>query len=97
MRKSDWTPPIVPNRDDRTVYLVVDDFAGRGRARRETDVEATDLETVIADLLSGQCNDPIQVVAFNTAEKWRMSRSTSLMNNGLSLNISRQLSVDPSP
>jgi hypothetical protein len=70
MRKSNWTPSIVPNGDDRTVYLVVDDFAGRGRAWRETDVEETDLETVIADLLSGQYNDPIRVVAFNTAEKW---------------------------
>jgi hypothetical protein len=70
MRRSNWTPSIVPNGDDRTVYLVVDDFAGRGRAWRETDVEATDLETVIADLLSGQYNDPIRIVAFNTAEKW---------------------------
>jgi len=70
MRKSRWTPSIAPNGDDRTVYLVVHDFAGRGRAWRETDVEETDLETVIADLLSGQYNDPIRVVGFNTAEKW---------------------------
>jgi hypothetical protein len=70
MRWSNWTPSIVPNGDDRTVYLVVDDFAGRGRAWRGTDVEETDLETVVADLLSGQYNDPIRVVAFNTVEKW---------------------------
>jgi hypothetical protein len=37
---------------------------------RETDVEATDLEAVISDLLGGQYSNPVRVVAFNTAEKW---------------------------
>ncbi len=36
----------------------------------EADYEATDLETVIEDLLSGQYNNPIRVVAFNTEERW---------------------------
>jgi hypothetical protein len=70
MRRSNWTPSIVPNGDDQNVYLVLDDFGRQGRAWRETDVEATDLETVIADLLDGQYEDPVRVVAFNTAEKW---------------------------
>jgi hypothetical protein len=71
MRKSNWTPSIVPrDDDDQNVYLVMDDFAGRGRAWREADIENTNLETVISDLLSGQYNDPIRVIAFNTAEKW---------------------------
>jgi hypothetical protein len=26
MRRSNWTPSIVPKSDDQTVYLVVDDF-----------------------------------------------------------------------
>jgi hypothetical protein len=83
MSGSNWTPSIVPRGDgDRTVYLVVDDFAGRGRAWRETDVEETDLETVIADLLSGQYNDPIRVVAFNTSEKW---------SEDVSVDIAREL------
>jgi hypothetical protein len=34
------------------------------------DVETTDLETVILDLLEGQYKNPVPVVAFNTAEKW---------------------------
>jgi hypothetical protein len=54
MRKSNWTPSIVPNSDDQNVYLVVDDFGRHGRAWRETDVENTDLETVILDMLEGQ-------------------------------------------
>jgi hypothetical protein len=70
MRKSSWTPSIVPNDEDQNVYLVVDDFAHRGRAWREADIEKADLKTVVAELLAGQYNDPIRVVGFNTAEKW---------------------------
>ena len=28
MRKSNWTPSIVPRADDQDIYLVVDDLAG---------------------------------------------------------------------
>ena len=52
------------------VSSVADDFGKVGRAWREADYEATDLETVFQDLLSGQYNDPIRVVAFNTGERW---------------------------
>ena len=64
------SPSIVPADIDETVYLVAEDFGKLGRAWREADYEATDLETVIEDLLSGQYNNPICVVAFNTAERW---------------------------
>jgi hypothetical protein len=70
MRRSDWTPSIVPNDHDRTVYLVAEDFGRLGRAWREADFESTDLETVIQELLSDQYRNPICVVAFNTAERW---------------------------
>jgi hypothetical protein len=70
MRKPHWTPSIIPGDDDKTVYLIAEDFEKLGRAWREADYEATDLETVIQDLLSGQYNNPIRVVAFNTAERW---------------------------
>jgi hypothetical protein len=67
--RTGWTPSIVPNRTDQgTAYLVVDNFGGLGAAFRETDVEWSDLETVITDLMSGQFSDPVRVVAFNTAE-----------------------------
>ena len=64
------SPSIVPNDNDETVYLVADDFGRLGRAWREADYEATDLETVIQDLLTGQYSHPIRVVAFNIAERW---------------------------
>jgi hypothetical protein len=70
MRKSGWTPSIVPNGDDQNVFIVVDDFGGNGRAYRETDVERTDREAVIMDMLEGQYQNPVRVVGFNTEEKW---------------------------
>ena len=70
MRNSDWTPSIVPNGDDQTVYLVKDDLGRLGAVWREADAETTDLETVITDLLTGQYTDPARVIAFNTAERW---------------------------
>jgi len=41
-----------------------------GTVYRETEVERADLETIITDLMPGQFNDPIRVVAFNTLEHW---------------------------
>ena len=70
MRKSNWTPSIVPRSDDQNVYLVADDLGKAGRCWREADYEITDLETVIQDLLSGEYHDPIRVIGFNTAEGW---------------------------
>ena len=71
MRSSDHSPSIVPPGNDHDVYLVLDDFGGRiGQSWREADVEATRLETIIADLLDGQYSNPVRVIAFNTAQGW---------------------------
>jgi hypothetical protein len=70
MRSSNWTPSIVPGCGDQNVYLVAENLGRLGQVWRETDCEATDLETVIQDLLTGQYSDPIRVIAFNTAEGW---------------------------
>jgi bifunctional non-homologous end joining protein LigD len=51
MRRSNWTPSIVPKSDDQAVYLVVDDLGRNGRVWREADEETTDLESVIGDLV----------------------------------------------
>jgi hypothetical protein len=69
MRRS-WTPSIVPNGTDQTVYLVLNDFGSLGRACCETVDGRSDLETTISDLFSGQYDNPVRVVAFNTAERW---------------------------
>lgn len=63
------TPSLVPNFDV-TVHIVLDDFGAAGKVYRETDEADADLDTTINDLLSGQYNNPIRVIAFNTAEGW---------------------------
>ena len=65
-----WSPKLVPYGADQTVYLVVDSFSASGTAYRETELERTDFETIIADFLTGQFNDPVRVIAFNTLEHW---------------------------
>jgi hypothetical protein len=70
MPSTGWTPRIVPYGADQTVYLVIDRFGRLGTVYRETETERADLETIIADLISGQFNDPVRVVAFNTLEHW---------------------------
>ncbi len=64
------SPSIVPDHADREVYLVLDDFGRRGRAWRETDEAETHRETLVRDLLAGQYEDPVRIVAFNTAKGW---------------------------
>jgi hypothetical protein len=63
------SPPIVPAFDFE-VCVVLDDLGKSGRVYREADAEQADRETVIRDILTGQYENPIQIVAFNTAEGW---------------------------
>ena len=64
------TPSIAPQATEQAIYLVVEDFGRLGRAWRETDEDATDRETLILNLLSGEYKNPVGIVAFNTAERW---------------------------
>ena len=64
------SPSIAPHGPDQDTYLVLDDFGRTGQAWRETNVDAADRETVIRNLLSGECNNPVRIIAFNTAEGW---------------------------
>jgi hypothetical protein len=70
MPTAGWTPSIVPYGADQTVYIVVDGFGANDAVYRETEVERSDLETIIGDFLTGQFNDPVRVIAFNTLEHW---------------------------
>jgi hypothetical protein len=63
------TPNLVPHFDI-TVHIVLDDFGKAGRVYREIDEEDTTLGSVVDDLLTGQFNNPVRVVAFNTSEGW---------------------------
>jgi hypothetical protein len=73
------SPSIVPDPDDRDIYLVLDDFGGRlGRVWRETDEYRTDREIVITDLMTGQYSNPVRVIAFNTAQGWSRDMSEEI-------------------
>lgn len=80
MRRSSWTPSIVPRGDDQDVYLVVDDLGRLGRVWREADYEDTNFETVVTDMLSGQYKAPIGVFCFNSAEGWARDVSEDVAN-----------------
>lgn len=91
-----WSPSLVPAGIHDTVYLVVDCGPG-GCVWREADVNGTDLDTVIADLMSGQYPDPLCVIAFNVGENWsrdvsadvasELQRRADLVNEDLSSTI----------
>src|SRR5436190_23687131 len=68
------SPSIIPtDRLDRDIYIVLEDFRS-GAAWRETD-EETDYPTLIKDLLTGQYDQPLRVVAFNPVEGWSRDAS----------------------
>jgi hypothetical protein len=73
-----WSLKLVPYGADQTVYLVVDSFSASGAVYRETEVERTDFEAIIADFLTGQFNDPVRVIAFNTLEHWSVDVSGAI-------------------
>jgi hypothetical protein len=63
-------PSIVPDTPERDVYLVLDDFGPLGRAWSETDEGHTSREVLIQHLIEGQYNNPVRIIAFNTAAGW---------------------------
>ena len=63
------SPSIAPGRDQDT-YLVLDDFGRLGRAWRETDEAGASRSTPVRNLLDGQYENPVRIIAFNTAEGW---------------------------
>jgi hypothetical protein len=63
------SPSIAPDRDQDT-YVVLDDFGHLGRAWRETYETGAGRATLIRNLLDGQYENPVRIVAFNAAEGW---------------------------
>jgi hypothetical protein len=82
------TPGLVPDFDV-TVHVVLDDFEKAGRAYRETYEANATRGDVIDDLLTGQFNSPVHVIAFNTAEGW--SRDVS---EDIAWELTRRVTAD---
>jgi hypothetical protein len=86
MRRS---PSIVPQSDDRDVYLVLDELGRLGRCWRETDEDRADRTTVVQDLLEGQYSGPVRVIAFNAVEGWSRDVSEDIADE-----IARRCGMD---
>ena len=71
-----FAPPSVPYGADQTIFVVIENAGAPGSVERE--VERGDLETVVADLLAGQFEDPVRVIAFNTLEHWSKDLSADV-------------------
>jgi hypothetical protein len=59
--------PIVPADTDREIYIVLEDFGAVGEVWHSS---SPDRETLIQDMLDGQYEQPVRIVAFNTAQGW---------------------------
>src|SRR6266436_2201215 len=66
-----------------TVYLVLEDFGSLGQAYRETDPSQADRQTVLSNLLSGQYEHPLRIVAFNTTEGWARDVTAEILGEAL--------------
>jgi hypothetical protein len=64
------SPSIAPHDGHQDIYIVLDDFGSLGRAWRETDEAGANRAALIRNLLDGQYENPVRIVAFNTTEGW---------------------------
>jgi hypothetical protein len=58
---------LVPEQD---LHFVLCDFGRSGRAYVETDPTEADASTVVRNLLQGQYDRPVRVLALNVEEGW---------------------------
>ncbi len=72
------SPSIIPENSHRDVYLVLDDFGSLGRVWRETDEMGSNRAWMVRNLLEGQYENPVRIVAFNTAEGWSRDVTTDI-------------------
>src|ERR1700676_2323780 len=91
------TPGLVPHVGV-VAYIVLDDFGKAGRVYREAaeaaEADAT-LESIIDDLLTGQFNNPLRVVAFNTSEGWSRDVSEDVAREVLRRLAGHRLAASP--
>jgi hypothetical protein len=85
------TPSLVPDFDV-TAHIVLDDFGAAGRVYRETDEAGASRGDVIDHLLTGQFNNPLRVIAFNTAEGWARD-----VSEDIAWELTRRVIADQKP
>jgi hypothetical protein len=75
MPRTAWS---VPYGADETAFVVIDRLGRREGVEREIEVERSDIETIISELVAGQFNDPARVIAYNTLEHWSQDISEDI-------------------
>lgn len=77
MRNSYWTPSIVPGSDQDTC-LVIEDLGKLGLTYCESDLDTSNAEHVVEDLLESEYSNPIRVISFNIAHGWSQDISAQV-------------------
>jgi hypothetical protein len=63
------SPSLVPS-SDHDVHFVLCDFGKYGRFYIETDPREADRDTIVRNMIDGQYDRPLRVIALNPAEGW---------------------------
>ena len=77
------SPTLAPGFED-PVHLVLCDFGRLGLAYKETD-PVTSERTVVENMLAGDYDTPVQVVAFSVSEGWARDVSEDVAHEVLEL------------
>jgi hypothetical protein len=70
-------PSLVPSLNE-DLHLVLCDFGGAGLAYIETDPAEADATTIVQNLLHGQYERPLRVIALNAEEGWSRDVSEAI-------------------
>jgi hypothetical protein len=63
------SPSLVPS-PDHDLHFVLCDFGKYGKSYIETDPSEADRDTIVRNMIDGQYNHPLRVIALNPAEGW---------------------------
>jgi hypothetical protein len=65
------SPSLVPSSDhDHDLHFVLCDFGKYGKSYIETDPSEADRNTIVRNMIDGQYDRPLRVIALNPAEGW---------------------------
>lgn len=62
------SPPLAPSHS--ATHLVLCDYGALGTAYVETDPEAAGRDAIVRDLIAGEYEKPLRVIAFDTEQGW---------------------------
>jgi hypothetical protein len=74
------SPSIVPDSTGTIFISLLEDFGRHGQAWRETNDTESDRRALIEDMLDGQYEDVVRIVAFNTSQGWSLDVTESIAN-----------------